>query len=450
MSAVARYFNGQGIPVSGYDKTKTPLTDALAAEGMTIHYGAARPDLMPAPADDLLVVWTPAIPRDFAELVKARTEGYHLRKRAAVLGLLSEQLDCVAVAGTHGKTTTTTITTYLMTQAGLAPHAFLGGIPVDFPGNYVAGNSPLVVVEADEYDRSFLHLAPQYAIVLSTDPDHLDIYGTHEQMLATGFRAFVQRIKPGGHLVARWDVVAHLFPEAAASTPGEEGVRLHTFGIEQGDYAARNIHVKDGAFHFDLQEPDGTVLPALRTALPGRHNIENAVAACAVTRLAGGSEAALRAGLATFGGIRRRFELKHKTERLVIIDDYAHHPTELRAAIAAARELYPGRKLTGVFQPHLFSRTQDFAAGFAGALDGLDAAILIPIYPAREAPLPGVTSEIIYEQMQLADRQLLTDEEMLRQTCACSEGVLLLLGAGDIDALIPRIVAHHQKTVSHG
>ena len=459
MSAVARYFNGQGLSVSGYDKTKTPLTEALEAEGMTIHYGVARTDLMPAVADDLLVVWTPAIPADFPELVKAQTAGYTLLKRAAVLGLLSQSLDCVAVAGTHGKTTTTTITTYLMTQAGLNPHAFLGGIPVDFEGNYVAGDSNLVVVEADEYDRSFLHLSPQYAIVLSTDPDHLDIYGDHENMLETGFRAFARGIKPGGHLVVRYDVVEHfsdLFQGAQRAvpsplSPGEGlGVRLSTFGIGKGNYCARNIRVEDGAFYFDLEEPDGHLMVNLRTALPGRHNIENAVAACAVTRLAGGSEAGIRKGLATFGGIKRRFETKFKTDQLVIIDDYAHHPTELTAAIGAAKELYPGRKVTGVFQPHLYSRTQDFAAGFAAALDLLDETILIPIYPAREEPIPGVTSRMIYEQMENANRRLLTNEQMLEVATELNEGVLLLLGAGDIDALIPKIVNHHQNTLHHG
>lgn len=442
MSAVARYFNGQGLPVSGYDKTETPLTQALEAEGMTIHYGEARTDLMPVASDDLLVVWTPAIPADFPELVKAQTEGYTLLKRAAVLGLLSKSLDCVAVAGTHGKTTTTTITTFLMSKAGLQPHAFLGGIPVDFPSNYVAGDGNLVVVEADEYDRSFLHLSPQYAIVLSTDPDHLDIYGDHENMLETGFRAFVRGMKKGGHLIVRYDV-ADTFRDL-------EGIKLSTFGIGKGDYCARNIRVEDGAFHFDLEEPNGHVLINLKTALPGRHNIENAIAACAVTRLAGGSEAGIREGLATFGGIKRRFETKLKSEKLIIIDDYAHHPTELTAAINAAKELYPNRKITGVFQPHLFSRTQDFATGFAAALDALDDAIVIPIYPAREKPIPRVTSKRIYDRMKNPNRRLLTDDQMLEVTMELTDGVLLLLGAGDIDALIPKIVAHHQNTLHHG
>lgn len=444
MSAVARYFAGQGLPVAGYDKTETPLTWALESEGMVIHYGDARPDLVPDAADDLLVVWTPAIPADFAELVKVQNGGYNLLKRAAVLGLLSKSMDCVAIAGTHGKTTTTTFTTYLMEKAGLNPHAFLGGIPVDFPGNYVAGQSDLVVVEADEYDRSFLHLEPTYAVVLSTDPDHLDIYGDHENMLETGFRAFGRKVKAGGYLVVRHDVAGHF------KGLDLEGRHLLTFGIGTGDYSAHNIHVKDGAFYFDLAEPNGHIIADLRTALPGRHNVENAVAACAVTRLAGGTEDGIREGLATFGGIQRRFEVKLKTDDFIIIDDYAHHPTELDAAIGAAKELYPGRKVTGVFQPHLFSRTADFAAGFAKSLDALDDAILIPIYPARELPMEGVTSRIIFDRMKNPNRRLLSDAKMHEAVGQLNEGVLLLLGAGNIDALITKIVAHHKTSATHG
>jgi UDP-N-acetylmuramate--alanine ligase len=442
MSAVARYFAGCGLQVAGYDKTHTTLTQALEAEGMTIHYGEAQVDLVPAASDDLLVVWTPAVPAHFAELAKVQTGGYNLLKRAAVLGLLSKSMDCVAIAGTHGKTTTTTITTYLMTCAGLSPHAFLGGISRDFEGNYVAGDSNYVVVEADEYDRSFLHLAPKYAVVLSTDPDHLDIYGDHANMLETGFRAFAKGMKTGGHLIVRHDVVDHF--------QGIDHVTISTFGIGRGDYCAQNIRVEDGAFHFDLCEPNGHLITNIRTSLPGRHNVENAVAACAITRLAGGSEAALKEGLSTFRGIARRFEIALKTDDIVIIDDYAHHPTELEAAITAARELFPDRTIRGVFQPHLFSRTQDFAAGFARALDLLDEAILIPIYPAREQPIPGVTSRSIFDLMQNANRRLLSDEMMLEATTELTDGVLLLLGAGDIAALIPTIITHHQNTATHG
>ena len=485
MSAVARYFNSCKLQVAGYDKTETPLTRALEAEGIAIHYGAANTDLVPDAADDLLVVWTPAIPADFAELLKVQTGGYNLYKRAQVLGLISRGMDCVGIAGTHGKTTTTTITTHLMMTAGLAPHAFLGGIPRDFDGNYVHGDSDWVVVEADEYDRSFLQLDPTIAVILSADPDHLDIYGDHENMLETGFRAYARRVKEGGNLIVRYDIAHHFSPPAPKGgdgsdvgsaaynssgevlighesatpptpatsplSPGEgPGERLLSFGIGAGDFCAQNVRVEDGAFHFDLKEPNGHLITNIRTALPGRHNVENAVAACAVTRLAGGSEAALKEGLASFRGIARRFETVLKTDDIVIIDDYAHHPTELEAAISAARELYPGQTIRGVFQPHLFSRTQDFANGFAKALDLLDDAILIPIYPAREEPIPGVTSRLIFSQMTSGSKRLLDDEQMLAATAKLTDGVLLLLGAGNIDALVPKIVAVHQNTLTNG
>jgi UDP-N-acetylmuramate--alanine ligase len=452
MSAVARYFNSRGLKVSGYDKTETPLTQALESEGIAIHYGAANLDLVPDAAEDLLVVWTPAIPADFTELVKVQTGGYYLYKRAEVLGLISRGMDCVGIAGTHGKTTTTTITTHLMMTAGLGPHAFLGGIPRDFDGNYVHGNSDWVVVEADEYDRSFLQLDPTIAVILSADPDHLDIYGDHENMLETGFRAYARRVKEGGKLIVRYDIAHHFSPPApkGGGAPPLGAGGLITFGIGKGDYCAQNVRVEDGAFHFDLKEPNGHLITNIRTALPGRHNVENAVAACAVTRLAGGSEEALKEGLASFRGIARRFETVLKTDDIVIIDDYAHHPTELEAAISAARELYPNRTIRGVFQPHLFSRTQDFAGGFAKALDLLDEAILIPIYPAREEPIPGVTSRLIFGMMTTANKRLLDDDQMLAATAKLTDGVLLLLGAGNIDALVPKIVATHQNTLTNG
>ncbi|WP_020567849.1 UDP-N-acetylmuramate--L-alanine ligase [Neolewinella persica] len=442
MSAIARYFNSRGLKVSGYDKTETPLTRSLESEGITIHYGAANVALVPVSADDLLVVWTPAIPASFAELAKVQAGDYTLLKRSQVLGLISRGMDCVGIAGTHGKTTTTTITTHLMNVAGLEPSAFLGGIPRDFSSNYVHGTSDWVVVEADEYDRSFLQLDPAIAVVLSCDADHLDIYGDHANMLETGFRAYARKIREGGKLLIRYDLADH-FTEI-------DHVTTITFGIGAGDYNAHNIRVEDGAFHFDLKEPDGHLITDIRTALPGRHNIENALAASAVTRIAGGSEAALKEGLATFKGIARRFETKLKTDKIVIIDDYAHHPTELTAAISAAKELYPDKTIRGVFQPHLFSRTQDFAAGFAQALDLLDEAILIPIYPAREEPIPGVTSRSIYGKMNSTNRRLLSDEQLLIATAELADGVLLLLGAGDIDALVPKIVAQHQNTLTHG
>lgn len=441
MSAVARYFNRRGMEVAGYDRTPTPLTDELRAEGIAVHY-ESRSEEIPAPADDLLVVYTPAIPTDFPELVRVMEGEYTVMKRSEVLGLISDGMRCVAIGGTHGKTTTTTITTYLMAAAGLDPSAFLGGIARDFAGNYVHGHSDWVIVEADEYDRSFLRLTPEIAVILSTDADHLDIYGNHDQMMETGFRSFARRIRPGGQLIVRYDLCEQ-FQQIG-------DVVVSTFGVGKGDFCAQNVRVIDGAFHFDLKEPDGHLITGLRSTLPGRHNVENAIAACAVTRLAGGSEDALRAGLANFQGIARRFETVLQNDELVIIDDYAHHPAELDAAISAARELYPGRILRGVFQPHLYSRTQDFAAGFARALDTLDEVILIPIYPAREKPIPGISSETIYRRMQNEKRRLLNEEQMLEATAKLRDGVLLLLGAGDIDALVPKVVAQHIKTPAHG
>ncbi len=441
MSAVARYFRYRGVAVSGYDKTRTALTEKLEQEGMRIHYRALAGEL-PAPDDDLLIVYTPAIPKDFPELVAVRQGGYTVMKRSEVLGLISRHMRCIGIAGTHGKTTTTTFTTYLMIAAGLDPSAFLGGIARDFDGNYVHGDSDWVVVEADEYDRSFLTLSPEIAVVLSTDADHLDIYGDHEKMLETGFRAYARNIKPGGQLIVRYDVAEHF--------AGLEDVTVSTFGIGTGDFCAQNIRVMHGAFHFDLREPDGHLIRDLRTSLPGRHNVENAIAACAVTRMAGGYEEHLREGLANFHGIARRFETVLNTKDLVVIDDYAHHPTELQAAIRAARELYPDRTIRGVFQPHLYSRTQDFAPGFARALDLLDEAIIIPIYPAREEPIEGVTSQLVYGLMKNEKRRLLTNNQMLEVTAELKDGVLLLLGAGDIDTLVPRVVARHRKTYDHG
>ena len=428
MSAVARFLNQRGVAVSGYDKTRTVLTDALEAEGMDIHFGDADVSKVPIPGDDLVVIYTPAIKLPFPELQHVTDGDYTLLKRSQFLGLVSRDLDCVAIAGTHGKTTTTTMTSYLMKVAGLEPNAFLGGIANDFASNYLEGESDWVVVEADEYDRSFLTLHPAIAVVLSADPDHLDIYGDHETMLETGFRAFARNVHHGGQLIVR-----HELRETFADV---EHVILSTFGIGHGDFAAQNVRVEDGAFYFDLKEPDGHLIQNIRTALPGRHNVENAVAACAVTRLAGGSEDALRKGLSSFRGIARRFETLVRTENIVVIDDYAHHPTELTAAINAARELYPGKTIRGVFQPHLFSRTQDFAAGFARALDLLDEAVLIPIYPAREEPIPGVTSRSVFDRMQSDGRRLLSDDRMLDWAAELTDGVLLFLGAGDIDKLV--------------
>ncbi|NJO86598.1 MAG: UDP-N-acetylmuramate--L-alanine ligase [Lewinella sp.] len=441
MSALARYFHHRGLAVSGYDKTETPLTQALAAEGMTIHYQPA-PGQLP-PQETTLFIYTPAVPADFPELLALQQRGDQVWKRSEVLGFISEDQQTVAIAGTHGKTTTTTLTAHLMRECGIDASAFLGGISRNFKGNYVHGAANWVVAEADEYDRSFLRLHPQLAVILSMDADHLDIYGDHENLLETGFRAFARQVAPSGCLLLRHDLLPHF---AGFST-----TRVKTFSLQiaQADYWAEHIRVEGGQFVFDFYGPQGLCLPTLRLPLPGRHNVENAMAAIALTLEAGGEAQRVASALAAFQGIGRRFETVLQTEEVVIIDDYAHHPTELAAAIGAARELYPNRRLRGVFQPHLYSRTQDFAAGFAAALDLLDEPILLPIYPAREKPRPGVDSGLLLQLMTNPAKKLVTKSELLPTLAAGGGGVVLLLGAGDIDALVTPVVEHYQKIFHH-
>jgi UDP-N-acetylmuramate--alanine ligase len=335
-------------------------------------------------------------------------------------------MDCIAIAGTHGKTTTTTLTTHLLHSAGIEANAFLGGIAHNFSTNYVAGKSNWVVVEADEYDRSFLQLDPQIAVITSMDPDHLDIYGDHEQMLETGYLAFAKRVVAGGKLIVRWELSQDHFKEQA---------ELLTFGIDMGDYQARNVRVSEGWFVFELQTPKGDT-GTWRLPLPGRHNVLNTVAALAVCLEIGADTDRLKAGLEAFRGIARRFDFVIRTQEVVLIDDYAHHPTELNAAITAARELYPDRKLTGVFQPHLYSRTRDFADDFALALNKLDEPLLLPIYPAREEPIDGVTSQMLLDRMTNPRARLLDKSSLLDYVRETRPETLLVMGAGDIDQLV--------------
>lgn len=430
MSALARYYHRRGWRVSGYDRTATDLTKTLEAEGIGVHY-QARPDAIPGlrdETDEVLYVYTPAVSADFAELQALRAAGKPLLKRAEALGRISRYLDCVAVAGTHGKTTTTTLATYLLRAGGVDTSAFLGGIPRDFAGNYVHGESNWVTVEADEYDRSFLQLDPRLAVILGTDADHLDIYGDHKTLLREGFGAFAARVDPAGCLLLRHDLTDGPWENVRASRK--------TFGIGKGDYRAERVRVEDGRFVFDFHYPGGESLLGLQLPLPGRHNVENATAALALALEAGADADAMALALPKFRGIGRRFEFVHRSAELTIIDDYAHHPTELRAAIGAARELFPDREICGVFQPHLYSRTRDFAADFASALDLLDRTVLLPIYPAREEPIAGVSSEMLLNSMQSENKRLLTKEELPEYLHQNRPEVLLLLGAGDIAALV--------------
>lgn len=425
MSALARYFNERGAEVHGYDRTETELTRKLAAEGMEIHYHESV-DMIPEGVD--LVVYTPAVPGTHAELQYFRREGYPVKKRAEVLGIISRDQRTVAIAGTHGKTTTSSITAHLLRAGGVDCTAFLGGIARNFASNYVGGAGDWVVVEADEYDRSFLHLHPDLAVILSVEADHLDIYGDRKSIVETGFKAFARQLKPGGTC---W--VQHRWIDDFA---GLRGVR--SFGLEQGDVRSENIRVVDGYFAFDFYG-FGRELRDLRFAMPGRHNVENATAAIAIALTLGVAEADIRAALLSFKGIRRRFDIRYRGAKSVYIDDYAHHPTELRAAIGAARQLFPGRKITGIFQPHLYSRTRDFADGFAEALDALDETILLDIYPAREEPIPGVTADMVFEKMKNKHRVRAAKSDVLNLLAERETEILLTLGAGNIDTLVQPI-----------
>ncbi len=426
MSALARYFRGRGCSVHGYDRTPSPLTQQLEAEGMRIHYREA-PGQIPEKVD--LAVYTPAVPATQQELQYFRAVGVPLKKRSEVLGMISRHLRTLAVAGTHGKTTTSTILAQLLQEGGIDCTAFLGGIARNFDSNFLAGSGEWMVVEADEYDRSFLQLTPEQAIVLSADADHLDIYGSREAMLKDGFRPFIRQVKPEGKIWLRHDLRS-AFPEPPAP--------VRTFGIAAGDYRAENIRVEAGFFTFDYHHPQG-VIAGLRFTLPGRHNVENAVAALSVALDLGVGEQAIRRGLARFRGIRRRFDWVLHTEAYAYIDDYAHHPSELRAVIGAVRELFPQRKVTGVFQPHLFTRTRDFAEEFAAALDLLDEPWLLDIYPAREAPIAGVDSAMLLRHMRNPHARLVQKPDFPDVLEESTGSVLLTLGAGDIDRLVAPI-----------
>lgn len=419
MSALVRYFRNRGVEVYGYDRTETTLTKTLVGEGVKIHY---EEDVRQIPEGIDLVVYTPAVPSTHRELQYFRENGYPIKKRSEVLGIISRGMKTAAVAGTHGKTTTSSMLTHLLRTGGIDCTAFLGGIARNYGSNFVAGNAEWVVVEADEYDRSFLQLSPDVAIILSMDADHLDIYGDAGQVLETGFMAFAAKVKPGGQL---W--VNHPLVDAFHGR-----FEVRDFGLGKGACHAENIRVENGFFVFDLLY-EGRRLESLRLAMPGRHNVENATAATAVALQVGVGDAAVREALATFQGIKRRFEFIHRDAQRVYIDDYAHHPTELRAAIDAARELFPGRRLTGVFQPHLYSRTRDFADGFAAALDELDEVILLDIYPAREEPIPGISSATIFDQMKNPRRVLIAKGQLMEELKNRDIDVLLTMGAGDID-----------------
>lgn len=429
MSALARYLHREGHVVAGYDKTPTPLTEQLQKEGIPIYFDDAAEVIPEAftQADQTLVIRTPAVPMEHRGFTWFRDKGFTILKRAALLGSIVNELRPLCVAGTHGKTTTSSLLAWLLHASSVPMAAFLGGIPANFKTNYIGDEDPeFAVVEADEFDRSFMHLRPYMAILTAVDADHLDIYGTEEELLKT-YREFAQLVHPNGLLVMR-----HGLPIRPAG-------KVLTYGIEQGDVQARNVRTQDGGFSFELwnhtENTGKWFMP-----LPGAHNVENALAAITVAKACGASIDALKVALSEFAGVARRMEKVASASHLVYYDDYAHHPAELTAAITALKTLYPDQPITGIFQPHLFSRTQDFADGFAASLSLLDHVVLMDIYPAREKPIPGVTSEMLLEKIKGPKTQIRASATaIIENVLPKTQGVLVTLGAGDIDRLVPTI-----------
>lgn len=429
MSALARYYNAMGLEIAGYDKTATALTAQMIVEGMDIHF-EEDVELIPvsfreAPKEKLLVVYTPAVPGDHQEWDFFRKNGYTIKKRSELLGMLTEGTRTIAIAGTHGKTTTSSLVTHILKTAGIDCWAFLGGITKNYDSNMLSGKTDIVVVEADEYDRSFLTLSPTIALITSLDADHLDIYGDHAEMLKT-YTAFAGKVKTGGKLILREGLKEKLGPVQSGIT--------EYCGEGHATNRAENVRVENGRFTFDMIL-EGKTLRNLNLGVPGRHNVENAVGAARAALEMGADEAAIRRALASFKGVKRRFEYHIRRDNLVLIDDYAHHPAELSATIKAVRELYPTRRILGVFQPHLYTRTRDFAADFAKSLELLDELILLDIYPAREEPIPGVDAAMLLNRVRLEKKCISTKKELPEIVSSSHPEVVLLMGAGDIDLL---------------
>ncbi len=429
MSALARYFKMKNLKVAGYDKTQSPLTDQLQLEGIEIHFEDLV-NLIPAPfsnPDETLVVYTPAIPVSLGEYQFFTNNGFEILKRAAVLGLITHSSKGLGVAGTHGKTTTSILLTHILTESHLKCNAFLGGISSNFNTNFVASTtSEYTVIEADEFDRSFLQLNPFASIITSTDADHLDIYGNVETF-QKGFQDYANQIDPDGFLILRQGINL------------QSPAKIQTYAIEENaDFRGQNLRTLDGHFYMDLIHKKYT-WNEIELGLPGIHNAENALACIALCLNLGLSEAEIRHGLASFKGVKRRFEFHIRTEDLVYIDDYAHHPTEIKALVSSVRLLYPNQKITGIFQPHLFSRTRDFMENFARELSQVDELILMPIYPAREEAIPGITSDALLEMCDLQDKKVLTPNEVTDYIAKQETGIFLTIGAGDIDRIVPVI-----------
>ena len=427
MSALARYFNEKGVVVSGYDKTETVLTKKLSAEGIKIHY-EDNIEFIDKAAD--LVVYTPAVPKDHKELNYFLQNNYQLVKRSEVLGAITNNSYSICVAGTHGKTTTSAMVAHILRHSGYGCNAFLGGIAVNYNSNFWSNKKSVSVVEADEYDRSFLKLSPDVAIINSMDPDHLDIYGTAENM-EQAFIEFSERIKPGGLLLSKYGL------KRTDDLKAHEHLTFHLHNENASVYAA-NIKMKRGSYQFDVMMQYWELKDVLLN-MGGLHNIENMIAAISVAHYLEIDNDKIREAVAAFKGVKRRFEYIVKNDEQVMVDDYAHHPEELRALLTGAKDLFPEVKCTVIFQPHLYSRTRDFADGFAETLDLADEVILLPIYPARELPMEGVTSEMILNKMKINNKQVLNKDEVLEWIKNNKTELLITAGAGDIDTLVEPI-----------
>lgn len=424
MSALARYFNSKGVKVSGYDRTPTPLTRELEQSGIEIHY---EENVDVIPKDVQVVVYTPAVPAAHKELVYYLEHGYKVVKRSDILQWITESSFNICVAGTHGKTTITTMTAHVLRDTGYGCNAFLGGISANYGTNFWSSERNVCVVEADEYDRSFLKLVPDVAIITAMDPDHLDIYGTPEEV-EKAFVQFSQRVKDGGCLIAKYGMKRS--SELHAST-----YYTYSFSDTNADVYAANIKVENGSYRYDVIHKQWQLTDVV-LHMGGLHNIENSVAAITVAKHLGIEDEKIKAAISSFKGVKRRFEYYIKSDEHILIDDYAHHPEELKALITGVRSLFKEDKCTVIFQPHLFSRTNDLAKEFAASLDLADEVILLPIYPARELPMEGVTSELIARYMHKAKHTLLTKEEMKAWVKEQKPKLLVMCGAGDIDALL--------------
>ena len=424
MSAIARYFNANGKQVSGYDKTKTDITDSLVDLGITVTFSDDINNLEGRylNPETTLIVYTPAVPKNHAQLNYFLDNKFKVLKRSEILGLITENSFCLAVAGTHGKTTTTSILGHLLNECNVDLIAFLGGISENYNSNLILNGDKVSVVEADEFDRSFLTLSPDMACITSMDADHLDIYGDASELIKT-FEAFTKKLKPNGKLFVK------------------NGLPLQgiTYGIEDNaDYSAQNITIQNGAYVFDVKTPK-TVLKQFKFNLPGRHNLSNALVALAMSLEYGLPQDQLVKALASYKGVKRRFTYQIKTDDLVFIDDYAHHPEEINAVHQAVREMYPKDKVVAVFQPHLFSRTQDFAQDFAKSLAQFDQVLLLDIYPAREMPIQGVTSDWLLGMIDNKNKKLVTKQTVVQYIKDSKAKIVLTIGAGDIGAEVSKI-----------